>query len=107
MLPGTAGELAVILEVFLGDLVRLDEHVVALVEDLGPPPTGLFEGEERDLLAADELRGNGAADAVRELGLAHCDVLLDLHDAVAVVATFGLHREDVVRALTVDADVDL
>jgi len=80
---------------------------VALGEDPGFAAAAFLEGEERDLLAADELRGDGAADAVGELRRAHGDVLLDLHDAVAVVATLRLHRENVVRALAVDADVDL
>lgn len=68
---------------------------MALGEDLGLAAAALLEGKQRDLLAADELRGDGAADAARELRLAHRDVLLDLHDAVAVVAALRLHGQDV------------
>ena len=62
--------------------------------------------EEGNGSSCHELCANSTADQLREVLFAMCKVLLDLNDAYSVLPALGLHGKDVVRAVTVQADVN-
>lgn len=67
---------------------------------------GLHKLEERDDAARHELRPDRPAVESGKVLSAQSEILLDLHHAHPVLSPLGLHREHVMRAVAVEADID-